>query len=153
MRKKDQVDIIAQVTVCQRSPTRLWRLRSHPPKRNCVRSISAFIPPQIALWWCRGTLYRRYGFPFFLPSTKSSPAKRTRQNIAKMEKRRLARERHQQSKLRQQNDAAEQKHLPLNEQQRRRKESKKNATQSRRQRKEKQRAREVADQGDAMDIG
>lgn len=153
MRKKTKVNSVAQVTVSQQSPTRLWRLRSHPPKRHCVRSISAFIPPQTALWWCRGTLYRRCGFLFFPPSTKSSPAKRTRQNIAKMEKRRMARERHQQSKLRQQNAAAEQKHLPLNEQQRRQKETKKNATQSRRQRKEKQRAREVAGQGDAMDIG
>jgi hypothetical protein len=70
--------------------------------------------------------------------------------MAKMEKRRLAREQKQQNKLRQENMAVD---MPVDQHQQQQKQTKKNATQARRLRKEKQRAKVLAARGDAMEIG
>jgi hypothetical protein len=70
--------------------------------------------------------------------------------MAKMEKRRLAREQQQQKKLRQENTAGD---MLVDQHPQHQNQTKKNATQARRLRKEKQRARALAARGDAMEIG
>lgn len=78
--------------------------------------------------------------------TDTYTAKRTRQNIAKMEARKLR----QQDKLhRQAAEAGIQTPMLVDQH----KKSNKNSTKARRQRKEKERARKAADQANAMDIG
>ncbi|KAH7402120.1 hypothetical protein DE146DRAFT_455892 [Phaeosphaeria sp. MPI-PUGE-AT-0046c] len=85
-------------------------------------------------------------------STTNGPSKRTRQNLAKMEKRKLAREQQQQDKLRQQMAASGTQEQTMAESQRQQKNTKKDATKARRQRKEKERARKAMGQGDAMEL-
>jgi hypothetical protein len=85
--------------------------------------------------------------------TDSCPAKRTRQNIAKMEKRNLERERQQQDRMGRQIPVPGTQGLPQAELQKRQKQDKKSTTNARRLRKERERARKLAGQGDAMEIG
>ncbi|KAF2031728.1 hypothetical protein EK21DRAFT_87764 [Setomelanomma holmii] len=78
-------------------------------------------------------------------------SKRTRQNLIKMEKRKMARERQQSSQFRQQPAAVDQKSMAPSEKLKHQRQSKKNSTQARRLRKEKERARKAGTE--AMEIG
>ncbi|OAL06898.1 hypothetical protein IQ06DRAFT_331099 [Phaeosphaeriaceae sp. SRC1lsM3a] len=85
-------------------------------------------------------------------SSTKGPSKRTRQNLAKMEKRKLAREQQQQDKLRRQMATSGTQDQVMVESQRQQKNSKKDTTKARRQRKQKERARKTIGQGDAMEL-
>jgi hypothetical protein len=80
-----------------------------------------------------------------------NPAKRTRQNLVKMEERKRKREQSRQHKMQGLAAASEPRQAPLDVRHAQQKKGKKNSTLARRQRKEKQRARKA--EGDAMDIG
>jgi hypothetical protein len=77
-------------------------------------------------------------------------AKRTRQNIAKMEKRKLARRGRQQQTVPASAAAMGPQGVPSSEQ--RKNQPKKGTAKVRRQRKEKSRAKQAVEQGDAMEI-
>jgi hypothetical protein len=88
-----------------------------------------------------------------MTSTDSHIAKRTRQNIAKMEKRKLARGwRHQSNGVPAAAAAVGPQRVPSTGHALTQNQNKKSTAQARRQRKEKARAKKAAGQGDAMEI-
>ncbi|KAL5117178.1 hypothetical protein ACEQ8H_004866 [Pleosporales sp. CAS-2024a] len=85
--------------------------------------------------------------------TEKRLSKRTRQNMVKMEKRKLAGQQQRQNLSFPQEAPAQHKPLTVQGQQRQQKQNKKNSTQARRERKEKSRAKRAMGLGDAMAIG
>jgi hypothetical protein len=93
------------------------------------------------------------GILFDVTSANPSLAKRTRQNMAKMEKRKLARGwRDQQHGFTADAATAGPRGVPSSEHRLKQKQGKKSTAQERRQRKKETRAKKAADCGEAMEI-